>query len=86
MVCQLAIDYVDNAFSTSMDMAGLGPSFINIRRGASSVLSSALLSVHGSFSRLWRRSSAFYPHIRSFWVLWSPFRCVAIESAAAASN
>lgn len=32
VVCQLAIDYVDSAFSTCMDMAGVGPSFINIRR------------------------------------------------------
>lgn len=34
MVCQLAINCIDNAFSTGMDMAGLVPSFINIRRGA----------------------------------------------------
>lgn len=34
VVCQLAINTIDNAFSTGMDMAGLVPSFINIRRGA----------------------------------------------------
>ena len=34
VVCQLAINTIDNAFSTGMDMAGLLPSFINIRRGA----------------------------------------------------
>jgi nucleobase:cation symporter-1, NCS1 family len=34
VVCQLAINCIDNAFSTGMDMAGLIPSLINIRRGA----------------------------------------------------
>ncbi|KAK3679042.1 hypothetical protein LTR78_001495 [Recurvomyces mirabilis] len=34
VVCQLAINVIDNAFSTGMDMAGLFPSFVNIRRGA----------------------------------------------------
>lgn len=34
VVCQLAINTIDNAFSTGMDMAGLVPSYINIRRGA----------------------------------------------------
>lgn len=34
VVCQLAINTIDNAFSTGMDMAGLFPSYINIRRGA----------------------------------------------------
>ena len=34
VICQLAINTIDNAFSTGMDMAGLFPSFINIRRGA----------------------------------------------------
>lgn len=34
VVCQLAINSVDNAFSAGMDMAGLFPSVINIRRGA----------------------------------------------------
>ncbi|KAK4628683.1 Transporter aclS [Fulvia fulva] len=34
LICQLAINTVDNAFSAGMDMAGLAPSFINIRRGA----------------------------------------------------
>jgi NCS1 family nucleobase:cation symporter-1 len=33
-VCQLAINVIDNAFSTGFDMAGLFPSYINIRRGA----------------------------------------------------
>ncbi|KAK8136125.1 hypothetical protein PG984_004065 [Apiospora sp. TS-2023a] len=33
-VCQLAINTIDNAFSAGMDMAGLLPSFIDIRRGA----------------------------------------------------
>lgn len=34
VVCQLAINVIDNSFSTGMDMAGLFPSYINIRRGA----------------------------------------------------
>ncbi|KAF2170170.1 hypothetical protein M409DRAFT_19776 [Zasmidium cellare ATCC 36951] len=34
VICQLAINTIDNAFSAGMDMAGLCPSFINIRRGA----------------------------------------------------
>ncbi|KAF2094737.1 NCS1 nucleoside transporter family protein [Rhizodiscina lignyota] len=34
VVCQLAINAIDNAFSTGFDMAGLFPNFINIRRGA----------------------------------------------------
>lgn len=34
VICQLGINTIDNAFSTGMDMAGLFPSFINIRRGA----------------------------------------------------
>lgn len=34
VVCQLAINTIDNASSTGMDMAGLFPSYINIRRGA----------------------------------------------------
>lgn len=34
VVCQLAINSIDNAFSTGMDAAGLLPSYINIRRGA----------------------------------------------------
>lgn len=31
---QLAINIIDNAFSAGMDIAGLFPSFVNIRRGA----------------------------------------------------
>lgn len=34
VVCQLAINTVDNAFSTGMDLSGLLPRFINIRRGS----------------------------------------------------
>lgn len=34
VVCQLAINSVDNALSTGMDLAGLIPSYFNIRRGA----------------------------------------------------
>ena len=34
VVCQLAINSIDNAFSAGMDMAGLLPKYINIRRGA----------------------------------------------------
>jgi NCS1 family nucleobase:cation symporter-1 len=34
VVCQLAINTIDNAFSAGMDMAGLFPSYIDIRRGA----------------------------------------------------
>lgn len=33
-MCQLAINSIDNAFSTGFDTAGLFPNFINIRRGA----------------------------------------------------
>jgi NCS1 family nucleobase:cation symporter-1 len=34
VVCQLAINTIDNAFSAGMDMAALLPKYINIRRGA----------------------------------------------------
>ncbi|KIW87928.1 uncharacterized protein Z519_11513 [Cladophialophora bantiana CBS 173.52] len=34
VVCQLAINTIDNAFSAGMDMAGLLPKYFNIRRGA----------------------------------------------------
>ncbi|EEP81167.1 predicted protein [Uncinocarpus reesii 1704] len=34
VVCQLAINTIDNAFSAGMDLSGLFPKFINIRRGA----------------------------------------------------
>ncbi|EXJ88396.1 hypothetical protein A1O1_05326 [Capronia coronata CBS 617.96] len=34
VVCQLAINTIDNAFSAGMDMAGFVPKFFNIRRGA----------------------------------------------------
>lgn len=34
VVCQLAINSIDNAFSAGMDLSGLLPNFINIRRGA----------------------------------------------------
>lgn len=34
VVCQLAINTIDNAFSAGMDLAGLFPKYINIRRGA----------------------------------------------------
>lgn len=34
VICQLAINTIDNAFSAGMDMAGLWPTVINIRRGA----------------------------------------------------
>ncbi|KIV92187.1 hypothetical protein PV10_06646 [Exophiala mesophila] len=34
VVCQLAINTIDNAFSAGMDMAGLIPKYFNIRRGA----------------------------------------------------
>ncbi|KMU88453.1 uracil permease [Coccidioides immitis H538.4] len=34
VVCQLAINTIDNAFSAGMDLSGLLPKFINIRRGA----------------------------------------------------
>lgn len=34
VVCQLAINTIDNAFSGGMDLSGLFPRFINIRRGA----------------------------------------------------
>ncbi|KAL1960483.1 hypothetical protein VTO42DRAFT_7782 [Malbranchea cinnamomea] len=33
VVCQLAVNTIDNAFSAGMDLAGLFPKFINIRRG-----------------------------------------------------
>jgi len=33
VVCQLAINSIDNAFSAGMDPSGLFPSYINIRRG-----------------------------------------------------
>ncbi|TVY78355.1 Transporter aclS [Lachnellula suecica] len=34
VVCQLAINTIDNSFSTGMDLSGLFPKYINIRRGA----------------------------------------------------
>lgn len=34
VVCQLAINTIDNAFSAGMDLAGLVPKYFNIRRGA----------------------------------------------------
>jgi NCS1 family nucleobase:cation symporter-1 len=34
VVCQLAINTIDNAFSAGMDLAGLFPKYFNIRRGA----------------------------------------------------
>ncbi|KAM3425438.1 hypothetical protein BST61_g7384 [Cercospora zeina] len=34
VICQLAINSIDNAFATGIDMAGLFPTYINIRRGA----------------------------------------------------
>jgi NCS1 family nucleobase:cation symporter-1 len=34
LLCQIAINVVDNAYSVGMDMAGLFSSYINIRRGA----------------------------------------------------
>lgn len=33
VVCQLSLNTIDNAFSAGMDLAGLFPKFINIRRG-----------------------------------------------------
>lgn len=33
VTCQLAINSIDNAFSAGMDLSGLVPSYINIRRG-----------------------------------------------------
>lgn len=34
VICQLAINSIDNAFSCGMDLSGLFPKFINMRRGA----------------------------------------------------
>jgi NCS1 family nucleobase:cation symporter-1 len=34
VICQLAINTIDNSFSAGMDLSGLFPRFINIRRGA----------------------------------------------------
>lgn len=34
LICQIAINVVDNAYSAGMDLAGLFSSYINIRRGA----------------------------------------------------
>lgn len=34
VVCQLAINTIDNAFSFGMDFSGLIPSYVNIRRGS----------------------------------------------------
>lgn len=38
VVCQLAVNTVDNAFSGGMDLAALVPKFVNIRRGSYVVL------------------------------------------------
>ena len=68
LTCQLAINTVDNAFSAGMDMAGLAPSFINIRRGAyiGLVLSIAmcpwqLLSAASTFISVLSAYSKFTP-------------------------
>ncbi|CZT44695.1 related to uracil permease [Rhynchosporium secalis] len=34
VICQLAINTIDNSFSAGMDLAGLLPKYLNIRRGA----------------------------------------------------
>lgn len=34
VICQLAINSIDNAFSAGMDLSGLVPNYINIRRGS----------------------------------------------------
>lgn len=66
VVCQLAINTVDNSFSTGMDLAGLFPKYINIRRGAyiGLVLSIAmcpweLLSSAGTFINVMSAYSVF---------------------------
>ncbi|KAH9818125.1 NCS1 nucleoside transporter family [Teratosphaeria destructans] len=81
VVCQLAINVVDNAFSTGMDMAGLFPSYVNIRRGAyvGLVLSIAacpwqLLSSAGTFISVLNGYSVFLGpmvgiQVCEYWVL-----------------
>lgn len=66
VTCQLAINTVDNAFSAGMDLSGLFPQFINIRRGAyiSLVISIAmcpweLLSSAGTFISVLSAYSVF---------------------------
>lgn len=66
VVCQLAINTIDNSFSTGMDLSGLFPKYINIRRGAyiGLVISIAmcpweLLSSAGTFINVMSAYSVF---------------------------
>jgi NCS1 family nucleobase:cation symporter-1 len=66
VICQLAINTIDNSFSAGMDLSGLFPRFINIRRGAyiALVLSIALcpwelLASAGTFLNVMSAYSVF---------------------------
>lgn len=66
VICQLAINTIDNAFSAGMDLAGLLPKYLNIRRGAyiSLILSIAmcpwqLLASAGTFISVMGAYSVF---------------------------
>lgn len=81
VVCQIAINSVDNAYSTGMDLAGLLPRWINIRRGAyiGLILSIAmcpweLLSSAATFISVLSAYSVFLGpligiHICDYWVI-----------------
>ncbi|KAE9963100.1 hypothetical protein BLS_009686 [Venturia inaequalis] len=81
VICQIAINSVDNAYSTGMDLAGLLPRWINIRRGAyiGLVLSIAmcpweLLSSAATFISVLSAYSVFLGpligiHICDYWVI-----------------
>lgn len=81
VICQIAINSVDNAYSTGMDLAGLLPRWINIRRGAyiGLILSIAmcpweLLSSAATFISVLSAYSVFLGpligiHICDYWIL-----------------
>lgn len=81
VTCQIAINSVDNAYSTGMDLAGLLPRWINIRRGAyiGLILSIAmcpweLLSSAATFISVLSAYSVFLGpligiHICDYWII-----------------
>ncbi|KAI1624809.1 NCS1 family nucleobase:cation symporter-1 [Exophiala viscosa] len=67
IVCQLAITTVDNAYSAGMDLAGLFPKYINIRRGcyigliaASAMCPWELLSTAATFTSVMSAYGLFF--------------------------
>lgn len=81
VVCQLAINVIDNAFSAGMDLSGLCPGWINIRRGSyiGLILSIAmcpwqLLSTAATFINVLSAYSVFLGpmvgmHVADYWIM-----------------